>query len=214
MAGLVVRRMADPEFRQAQWDQRYAPHIAPVNKLVDRLRVDGRGPVPYVAPMYGGTDARLLSVLRDPGPMTQDERGGSGLLCMQNNDATAERLVRLFGSVGISPKDIVPWNAYPWYINTAPTAAQLDAGVDPLTALIGLMPHLRVIMLHGLSAQSGWRRLSRRNPAVLNAKVLVISTYHPSRQAFWHRDPSVREQRAAHLADAFRQASETLGRNQ
>ena len=36
------------------------------------------------------------------------------------------------------------------------------------------------------------------------------ATYHTSRQAFWHPDPSERIRRATHLAGAFKQASHLL----
>ena len=69
----MARRMADEGFRQIQWDTRYDPHIEPVNRYVDLLRQDAeRGWAPYVAPLYGGIRARLLSVSRDPGPKTVD----------------------------------------------------------------------------------------------------------------------------------------------
>ncbi|HKF34084.1 MAG TPA: hypothetical protein VKB37_17135 [Jatrophihabitantaceae bacterium] len=38
----------------------------------------------------------------------------------------------------------------------------------------------------------------------------MIATYHTSRQAFWHPDPSERMRRAAHLTEAFKQASDVL----
>jgi hypothetical protein len=52
--------MLDPVFRRSRLDGRL-PHVAPVNALADELR----GWVPYVAPLYGGVEARMLSVLRD-----------------------------------------------------------------------------------------------------------------------------------------------------
>jgi hypothetical protein len=58
----MVRRMADPEFRAEQDRDRYAPHVRPVNELVDDLRdQDGRGWMPHVAPLHGGVTARVLS---------------------------------------------------------------------------------------------------------------------------------------------------------
>jgi hypothetical protein len=84
--------MRDPQFRQQQFDDLRAPHIAPVNALVDELTDPaGRGWVPYVAPVYGGVDARVLCIQRDPGPKTHSGLGGSGFLCLENDDATAER---------------------------------------------------------------------------------------------------------------------------
>src|SRR5688572_10358255 len=107
--------MTDPWFREEQWQHRFDAHVAPINRLVDTLRDSGRGWVPYVAPMYGGANARLLSLLRDPGPMTQTE-GGSGFICMENDDATAEAISQYFSDARIPATDIVPWNVYPWYI--------------------------------------------------------------------------------------------------
>jgi hypothetical protein len=50
--------MADPAFRRGQEAALRAPHIKPINDLVDALRdQDGRGWVPYVAPMHGGVNA-------------------------------------------------------------------------------------------------------------------------------------------------------------
>ena len=114
----MPRRMADAAFRAAQEADRYAPHVQPVNELVDSLRDDVRGWMPHVAPLHGGTTARVLSVLRDPGPATQDTVG-SGFLCIENDDPTAERRLQMFTDVGITAADITPWNAYPWYINAA-----------------------------------------------------------------------------------------------
>ena len=73
----MARRMRDLVFREAQWTHRYDAHITPINRLVDVLRGAERGSVPYVAPMYGGINARLLSV---------------SLLAVAHCDRVAERL--------------------------------------------------------------------------------------------------------------------------
>ncbi len=206
----MVRRMAEEAFRDDQVRRRYEDHIAPINRLVDELSVTGRGWMPHVAPMYGGVRARLLSVLRDPGPKTQTGLG-SGFLCMENDDATAEAISRLFADAGISADDIVPWNIYPWYINRAPTAEELSAGSEPLRKLIDLLPDLSVVMLHGVSAKAGWKRIERLHRSLIAARRLVIiPTYHTSRQAFRHPDPRVREARHTHLRNAFDEAARHL----
>lgn len=123
---MAHRRMRDPQFRQQQWDGRRAPHIGPINSLVDELMASpGRAGVPYVAPVYGGVDARVLFVARDPGPMTQPELGGSGFLSLENDDASAERFAILLDDAGIPVGETLPWNAYPWYINRQPRAKNL-----------------------------------------------------------------------------------------
>ncbi len=86
----MVRRMADRDYRAAQDENRYAPHVRPVNELVDELQdLDGRGWLPYVAPAHGGVEATVLSVLRDPGPKAQ-AGVGTGFLCIENDDPSAE----------------------------------------------------------------------------------------------------------------------------
>ncbi|WP_121191619.1 uracil-DNA glycosylase [Motilibacter peucedani] len=208
--------MARAEFRQAQERDRYAPHVRPVNELVDRLRDrDGRGWMPHVAPWHGGVEARVLSVLRDPGRATQDGVG-SGFLCIENDDPTAERQALAFAQAGIEPRDVTPWNAYPWFkeSQTPPTGAELNAGVDPLLELLDLMPHVQVVLLQGKEAQSSWSRAVRRRPSLRDVArsgaLTVIPTYHPARGALRHPDPEERERRQTHRDEAYRAAAEAL----
>jgi hypothetical protein len=201
--------MSDPQFRQRQLDGLRLPHIAPVNALVDELSdPGGRGWVPYLAPAYGGVAARVLCVLRDPGPKTNDERGGSGFLSPENDDPTARRFAALLDGAGIPVSEILAWNAYPWYVNAKPAPAELEVGVEPLRRLLGILPRLRVVMLHGGSAQDGWKRLARRHPG-LAAGFEAIPTYHTSNQAFIG-PPEARAQRLADLAGAFARAARIL----
>jgi hypothetical protein len=208
--GPVARgRMSDPQFQQQQRDGLRLPHIAAVNALVDELNdPGGRGWVPYLALAYGGVAARVLCVLRDPGPKTNGMQGGSGFLSPENDDPTARRFAALLDSAGIPVSEILAWNAYPWYINDKPRAAELGAGVEPLRRLIGLLPRLRVVMLHGGSARDSWRRLARRHPG-LAGSLEVIATYHTSSQAFIG-PPEVRAARMAALAEAFARTARIL----
>jgi hypothetical protein len=208
--GLVAAgRMGDPRFRQQQLDGLRLPHIAPVNALVDELNdPGGRGWVPYLVPAYGGVAARILCVLRDPGPRTNAMHGGSGFLSPENDDPTARRFAALLDGAGIPVSEILAWNAYPWYLNGKPRAAELEAGVEPLRRLIGLLPGLRVVMLHGGSAQDGWHRLARRHP-VLAGGLEAIPTFHTSSQAFIGT-PEVRAARMTALARAFGRAARIL----
>lgn len=205
-----MRRMADKSFREQQWAGRYDAHVRPVNELVDRLRDVERGWLPYVAPCHGGVQGRILSVLRDPGPMTRED-GGSGLLCIENDDQTAERQATAFAEVGVDPRDITPWNAYPWYINRVPTAAELGAGVAPLVAVLELMPRIRVVLLQGRQARDAWKRLRREHPELERDRGLaVLDTYHPSRQALWHPDLQERERRERNRREIYREVARVL----
>jgi hypothetical protein len=198
---LMVRKMAQESYRQRQWTERYAANVAPINGLVDALgEVEGRVRPPYVAPCHGGIDAPILSVLRDPGPKA-DAADGSGFLCTENDDPTAQAQAELMLEVGLSTADLTPWNAYPWYINRKPTAAELACGIGPLVRVMELMPRLRVVLLQGGEARAGWRKLERQRADVVEALhergVTVEATHHPGRQALWHPDPAVRSARLA-----------------
>lgn len=206
----MPRSMAAASFRQQQWDDRYAPHIAPINHYVDELKEAGRGWLPYVAPLHGGVEARVLSILRDPGPATQ-EGVGSGFLCTENDDGSAELMSTLLTGAGLSPFDLLPWNAYPWYIDKAPTAAQLDAGVDTVLHLLDLAPRVTVVLLQGNDADHGWRRLLRRHPGIEREHGLtVVRTFHPSPQALFAKDPAERAARVKRREEAFTEVAALL----
>lgn len=196
--------MADPVFRAEQErEAAAAPHMAPITRFVAEIQDrDGRGWAPGVAPHHGGVDARVLSVLRDPGPATQ-VGVGSGFLSVENDDPTAERQAALFAEHGIRDRDVLPWNAYPWYIDAAPNAEQGRAGAQVLVDLIRLLPHLEVVLLQGRDAERIWARALVLDPALPGPGVEVVRTIHPGRQALFHRDPGVRAERQAHQVTAF-----------
>lgn len=202
--------MALKSFRDRQWADRYAPHIAPVNEYVDELREMGRGWAPYVAPLHGGVEARVLSILRDPGPATQDEVG-SGFICVEKDDGSAELQSILLEEAGISLYELLPWNAYPWYINRKPKACELDAGVETILHLLELAPKLEVVLLQGGDADHAWRRLLRIVPGVERERGLtVVRTFHPSPQALFVRDPAERAARVARRRAAFHEVAALL----
>jgi hypothetical protein len=130
---------------------------------------------------------------------------------VENDDQTAERMGRFLAAAGIDYRDVIPWNAYPWYINADPTTEQLQAGVDPLHRLIGLMSGLRVVLVHGGAADKGWELFRRQHLDVLETRGIVwLSTYHTSRQALQTPDPVERELREAHIRNAFAVAASVM----
>lgn len=206
----MARRMHDLGFRQRQWDERYAAHVEPINRWIDAElnATPERGIAPYIPPLHGGVEASVVALLRDPGPMADTDKG-SGFLAIENDDATAETMSLLFEAAGIAASDVTPWNAYPWYINAAPTTAQLDAGLVPFAHVLEMVQP-RVVLLLGGHAQSAWRRFCRRHPDLASRPELVASTYHPSRQALFHPDPAERARRTEHRAATFHAAGEVL----
>jgi hypothetical protein len=209
------RKMRDPAFRDEQHRGIRLPHIAKFNDLVDELRAEpGRGWMPYIAPLYGGTESRVLSVFQDPGPKT-DDADGSGMLCVENDDPAAQYMSELLADAGIPPSELIPWNAYPWSVHergktTKLTAVHLNAGVEPLRQVIELMePRLRVVMPHGGAAHKVWDRLGKRHPRIAR-RYSPVRTYHTARTTFRSKDPAVREYRRQHLRDAFARAAAEL----
>lgn len=209
---VAFRRMRDRAFRDAQHAHLRDPHIAPFTELIDGLRhVPGRGWMPYLAPMYGGVHARVLSIFQDPGPMTE-QGTGSGMLCCESDDPSAQVHASLLAEAGIPYRELLPWNAYPWYIHKQQrrvTAADLDAAADPLRRLIGLAPRLRIVMLHGGLARDGWRRFRSKCPSTARP-LTVVETFHTSRTAFRHPDPAVRQARMNDLRRAFAEVAALL----
>lgn len=188
--------MADEAFRRGQHEHRLDPHIAPINQFVAGLQDPANNRwLPDVAPLHAGTDALVLSVLRDPGPKTQ-AGSGSGFLCIENDDPTAERQCELFEQHGISPRNVLPWNAYPWYINRAPKARELNDGADVLRKLTELIPQCRVVLLQGTHAADVWRRVLKLSPTLAkDPNIQAVECIHPGRQALWTRDPVQRQAR-------------------
>ncbi|WP_374460026.1 hypothetical protein [Microbacterium sp.] len=112
---------------------------------------------------------------------------------------------------GIAPFDLLPWNAYPWYINRAPRASELDAGVQTILHLLDLASKLEVVLLQGGDADRAWRRLLRIAPSVERDRGLtVVRTLHPSPQALFVRDPDQRAARVARRRDAFHEVAALL----
>lgn len=188
------------------------PRTSNRSKNVDSLRAEHRGWMPHVAPMHGRVGAEDLSVLSDPRLATPDGVG-SGFLCFENDAPAAERQLEIFGEVGIIPADITPWNGYPRYINAVPKGAQLDAGVEPLVALLDphdepaggapaargrpqrVVPAGEALPGPGTQDRHGRRDVPPRVPSPVPPP-----------------DPDVRRSRVEHRAAAYRELAGVLGR--
>ena len=146
--------------------------------------------------------------------MTNNEHGdGSGFICTENDDVTAENLAKLLDQVGLSPADCVGWNAYPWYINKDPKVDQLEAGVEVLAELLALLKRLEVVVLFGGAARDSWRRLGKHRPALVT-RYQVFATRHTSSQAFIGTGDQKQRWKARQVA-TFREAATIIrGGNQ
>ena len=204
--------MADPVFRAEQHARLADPHIKPITDLVTELSKSPNGFIPYGAPSYGGTEAEVLFVFQDPGPKTQSD-SGSGMLCAQNDDPTAELFSNCLDAAGLDVRRVLTWNAYPWYINASPTARQLDAGLVPLRRLLDLMPKAKVVMLMGRRAEESWKRFSVRYP-VLARNYTVIASLHPSGRGITRGGQTTRTVGISTLTSDLSRAVALLGGNE
>ncbi|BEP15326.1 hypothetical protein acdb102_36370 [Acidothermaceae bacterium B102] len=177
----MTRRMSDPAFRAAQLQELYAAHVKPVNKLVDELRVGPDGWMPHVAPLHGGTEARLLLLASDPGPAPADPY--QALLSIEDDTARAARLGALLRMAGVDPGETLPWCAFPWYAEHPPAAGDVKAGVEPLRRLVLLLERLEVVVLLGPPAERSWRMLTSTHPFDV-PPVQVLATRDTEDDAF------------------------------
>jgi hypothetical protein len=207
----MTRRMRDKDYRDDQWARRYTGRVERINRFIDELGAkDDAGHPPYIPPACGGVDAQALSISRDPGPKAGGT-AGSGFLSIENNDASAERMGQFLGEAGIDYASVLPWNAYPWYINSDPTTSQLQAGAGPLRDLIGLLPRLRVVILHGTAADKGWKLFLRQDLGLVEQRGIVwLSTYHTSRQALQTPDRTERDLREASIRNILALAASVM----
>jgi hypothetical protein len=199
----MCRQMQNKAYRDAQWGARYAPHVEPLNRLVDALRETGLGSMPYVSPEYGGIKAEAILLYQDPGNGTDASKGGSGFLSYQNDDPSAGLACECLEQAGLSPKRLISWNAYPWYITGGPTVAGQAAAADALAEVIALLPRLRVVVLHGKVAQDAWPKLALRHPAVARG-LRTFDTFHTSGQGIVNGGQQKKAVGVAHVVETFR----------
>ena len=110
---------------------------------------------------------------------------------------------------GITFDDLIAWNAYPCYINSKPSAAQLKWALPVLDRLVGMCPQLEVVMVHGDDAQRGWRMYRKRYPESAR-RLHVVETYHTSNQVFSRVTPDVRRAREDKLRADFAEVAAIL----
>jgi hypothetical protein len=137
------------------------PHVAPLNGLADAIN-GGRGEhrAPWFDPDGGGTAARVLFLLENPGRRATAARG-SGFISADNNDESAATFFRVRDEAGLPRDQLVAWNVVPWYQpedgRTAnATRRDVEGAVPWLGRLIGLLPELRLVITLGDAARYGW----------------------------------------------------------
>ncbi|MEU6151204.1 uracil-DNA glycosylase [Actinosynnema sp. NPDC047251] len=191
----------DPRIVARKMTLLQAPHMKPLTEFARRIGTDRKVDVPLFDPASGGVKAKVLLLLESPGPASTATRAGSGLISLDNDDQTAVNGFTALKESGLSREVCLNWNVVPWYLTGhAPTPADLRAAVPYLVELLGLLKELKVVVVLGTPAGTGWS-LSGRGYGLK-----VFNAPHPSPQSI-NRD---RATRWPQLVGAFRQAAEAL----
>jgi len=176
------RLLRDPNEVQRRETNIDLPHVAPLNNWVRALRsrLGSDAIVPWFDPCDGGCEAQILWLLEAPGAKATRERGGSGFISCNNNDASAQNTWTTREDGGVPRNLVVHWNAIPYYIGTDTKIRAFNrndvAAVGPLLReLLAMLPRLNVVILGGLAAQKVWKGY-----APPNHSLEVIRCPHPS----------------------------------
>lgn len=198
--------LKDPQERERRRGSLTLPHVAPLTALVDEIRrKEGLNEdVPYFDPIDGGVNARVLFLLKAPGPGAVE----SGFVSHSNPDQSAKNFSELLEEAEVARDRTVTWNLVPWalrdrYGNVRPVTSDDEEDARPyLKQLFLLLPQLRLVVLMGQSA-----RAARKTVGVLT-RAKIIETHLTSAQVL-NSDPAQRakiladlKRIAAHLADS------------
>lgn len=194
-----VQWCSDKEYVEDLWRRRDDPHVEELNQLITTFRAQHPGRfMPFIAPTFGGRNARLLALFQEPGPKTVPSNVGSGMLCIENDDPTAARHKALLAEYKIDTSDVVSWNAHPWYnpqSDADRTPAEELAATRMLSRVLSLLPNLRVVMLHGHAARNAWARLENYTPVDTQVGPMVLPGRVHTRRIrainSWHLSPRV-----------------------
>jgi uracil-DNA glycosylase len=132
--------------------------------------------IPHFDPLDGGIEAECLFLLEAPGPKAVD----SGFVSRNNPDETAKNFFELNVEAGLDRTKTVIWNVVPWYVGSstkirAVNASDIRTSQRALTALLDLLPSLRVVVFVGRKAAN-----VRPDVAVLRPNLHLFECAHTS----------------------------------
>lgn len=210
---LVARRMSDVAYRESQKAQLHDEHIVKVSAFISGLNIEKPelSGVPFVAPHYRPRSARVLSLSSNPGPRAGGRRG-SGMLSAQNDDASAERMLGVYAAAGLRGDEVVPWNAFPWYVHEqlphGLTTEYIEQGVHVLRRFLDLCPEVVSIVAHGGDAHRALALLRSTRLVGTFVRDRGIHTWdarHTSNRAFILPEQQ-RQEATEDMVETYRQA--------
>jgi len=205
--------MRDPAYRESQKAALAEKRMLPIRDFVRRLRVEHPElpGMPDIAPHYDPSSARVLSLSSNPGPKAGGTQG-SEFLSVQNDDASAERLLHVYASAGLSSEHVVPWNVFPWYVHDRMPdglpVEHIEEGVQALRRLLELCPNVVSIVAHGGDAHRSVRMLRSTRYVgafVRHRGIHTWDTRHTSNRAFILA-PQQRQDAFDDMVETYRQA--------
>ncbi|MFC5142977.1 hypothetical protein ACFPK1_32475 [Actinomycetospora rhizophila] len=138
-----------------------APHAAPLIAYADEVATAlglEPGGIPYPDPAHGGTGAEVLFVLSHPSEHAIRDRGGSGLLSLENKDFPSRNCFDECRRIGLDFDRVTHWNAVPQPLPKGknPGVEDLRGGARWLPGLLELLPKLQVVALLSRNAETTW----------------------------------------------------------
>lgn len=205
----MARRMADPEYKRLQESRLDELQILPVNDLATRLQ-RGRRPdewPPYVSAEHDLEKARIIALIPRPEPRPR-LKVGAGMFSFEDDHPSAERMALVYEAVGLEPRHVMPWHAYPWRDAGRHTREQLDAGTKPLLELIGLLPRVKAIVAHGEESMYVAGRLSSPDLArtVLRDRGIHVFAARSTSPSAWTLDEDATARALRTMREVYRQA--------
>ncbi|GAA4910404.1 hypothetical protein EV188_10138 [Actinomycetospora succinea] len=138
-----------------------APHAAPLIAYADEVAEAlelGPGGIPYPDPVHGGTGAEVLFLFSHPGDQAIRDRGGSGLLSLENKDVASRNCLDECVRIGLDVDRVTLWNAVPQPLPKGknPGVEDLRGGARWLPGLLDLLPKVQVVALLSRNAETTW----------------------------------------------------------
>jgi uracil-DNA glycosylase len=153
--------------------------------------------MPYFDPLDGGIEARVLILLESPTRSGPYPRFAS----RDNRSPTQVNLNQCLEQSGLTRKESVLWNAYPWLPDkfgahrTLPIAS-ITKGMLALTSVLKMLPNIEVAVLAGSLARKASSMICRYISCIE-----IIETFNPSPKSL-----SVDRSRRDHIIDALKSA--------
>ena len=165
-----LEELTEREFRCEQLN---LPHMAPLKKYVEYIRLKRGCAVPYFDPCDGGIEAEVLFLFEAAGPKAIE----TNFISRNNPDRTANNTLELLKAARIPREKTALWNIIPWKLEDGNKIEdEIEKAKIYLDELLTLLDGLKAIVLVGKAAQQAADHIGQ-----LSNLPLYLSN-HPSPQ--------------------------------